>query len=647
MTDEVRQIFVDKHNEYRSLIAKGLAVNKVGGFAPKAARMFKVIYDCDVEQTMANWAKTCQTWQAPSKDRNGYGQNRFSIRPIEPNKTIVAIKAVDNWFSQLAQIGVPQQNVLNLNVFYRGVWYYTQLAWQWSYKIGCAIQDCSSFTYAGCEYNPSGNILGSMIYEIGEPCKVDADCKCTGCTCSADEALCVQPSATTKKPTSDNSLTQDPIEVPVNYKAKWPAKPAHCNLDNGMTDEARQTFLDMHNAYRSMIAKGLAKDPLGGFAPKAARMMKMIYDCDVEQTMMEWAKTCQTWQAPSSARKGYGQNRFSIRPIEPNKTIVAEKAVNNWFSQLAQKGVPQENMLNLNVFYRGVWYYTQLAWQWSYQLGCAVVDCNGFTYAGCEYNPSGNFLGSMIYEIGEPCKTDADCKCEGCGCSPEEALCVPGVIPIKPVYWVPPEKIETHCDLDNGMTDELRQLWLNWHNQYRSLIAKGQAKNKTGYAPKAARMLKMSYDCDAEASVMSWIKNCIFKHNPGKDRPGYGQSLWSGSGSIFKANMTQLAVWSVHSWFNELASYGVSKDNILHFQGFEDIGHYTALAWQNSHRVGCGVVYCKGWVITGCEYNPPGDVFGALIYEMGDPCTTDADCKCTGCKCSIEEALCIPPPTNT
>ncbi|PIO58872.1 hypothetical protein TELCIR_19682 [Teladorsagia circumcincta] len=108
--------------------------------------------------------------------------------------------------------------------------------------------------------------------------------------------------------------------------------------------------------------------------------------------MMEWAKTCQTWQAPSSARKGYGQNRFSIRPVEPNKTIVAEKAVNNWFSQLAQKGVPQQNMLNLNVFYRGVWYYTQIRFSLpgsgatSYQL--PVVDCNGFTYAGCEYNPS-------------------------------------------------------------------------------------------------------------------------------------------------------------------------------------------------------------------------------------------------------------------
>ncbi|PIO54515.1 SCP-like protein, partial [Teladorsagia circumcincta] len=217
---------------------------------------------------------------------------------------------------------------------------------------------------------------------------------------------------------------------------EWMKLPAaHCSLDNGMTDEARQKFVDKHNEYRSMIAKGQAKNPIGGFAPKAARMMKVIYDCDVEQTMMEWAKTCQTWQAPSSARKGYGQNRFSIRPVEPNQTIVAEKAVDNWFSQLGQKGVPQENKLDLQVFYRGVWYYTQLAWQWSYKIGCAVVDCKTFTYAGCEYSPSGNFLGSMIYEVGEPCQTDADCKCEGCGCSQEEALCVPGVIPIKPVYW--------------------------------------------------------------------------------------------------------------------------------------------------------------------------------------------------------------------
>ncbi|RCN27117.1 hypothetical protein ANCCAN_27151 [Ancylostoma caninum] len=46
--------------------------------------------------------------------------------------------------------------------------------------------------------------------------------------------------------------------------------------ENGMTDEVRQKFLDMHNYYRSKVAKGLAKDGAGGYAPKAARMKKMV-----------------------------------------------------------------------------------------------------------------------------------------------------------------------------------------------------------------------------------------------------------------------------------------------------------------------------------------------------------------------------------
>ncbi|VDO66647.1 unnamed protein product [Haemonchus placei] len=50
----------------------------------------------------------------------------------------------------------------------------------------------------------------------------------------------------------------------------------HCNLTNEMTDEARKMFLRMHNKFRSLVARGKAGDALGGFAPKAAKMMKMI-----------------------------------------------------------------------------------------------------------------------------------------------------------------------------------------------------------------------------------------------------------------------------------------------------------------------------------------------------------------------------------
>ncbi|PIO64432.1 hypothetical protein TELCIR_13940 [Teladorsagia circumcincta] len=51
---------------------------------------------------------------------------------------------------------------------------------------------------------------------------------------------------------------------------------ASCSLNNGMTDEARQMFVDKHNEYRSLVAKGLAANPIGGFAPKAARMLKVF-----------------------------------------------------------------------------------------------------------------------------------------------------------------------------------------------------------------------------------------------------------------------------------------------------------------------------------------------------------------------------------
>ncbi|KAK6012325.1 SCP-like protein [Ostertagia ostertagi] len=86
------------------------------------------------------------------------------------------------------------------------------------------------------------------------------------------------------------------------------------------------------------------------------------------------------------------------------------------------------------------------------------------------------------------------------------------------------------CSDADGMNDELRQVFVDQHNMYRSQIAKGQAKNKLGgYAPKAARMLKMTYDCDVEANTMQYVKKCVFEHarysRRSTDRDGSG--LWT------------------------------------------------------------------------------------------------------------------------
>ncbi|KAK5966511.1 hypothetical protein GCK32_014847 [Trichostrongylus colubriformis] len=64
-------------------------------------------------------------------------------------------------------------------------------------------------------------------------------------------------------------------------------QPSTCSRSNGMTEELRKVVVDEHNKYRSLVAKGLAPNPVaGGNAPKAARMFKMSYDCSVEDKMV-------------------------------------------------------------------------------------------------------------------------------------------------------------------------------------------------------------------------------------------------------------------------------------------------------------------------------------------------------------------------
>ncbi|EPB71949.1 shTK domain protein [Ancylostoma ceylanicum] len=59
-------------------------------------------------------------------------------------------------------------------------------------------------------------------------------------------------------------------------RTTFPKPKSQTCRDNGMTQEVRQMFLNMHNRYRSMVAKGEAIDGAGGYAPRAASMKKMV-----------------------------------------------------------------------------------------------------------------------------------------------------------------------------------------------------------------------------------------------------------------------------------------------------------------------------------------------------------------------------------
>ncbi|XGW02544.1 hypothetical protein V3C99_014521 [Haemonchus contortus] len=188
-------MFVDKHNEYRSLIAKGLAHNNLGGFVPKAARMMKVSYNCEIEANAVEWAKDCTLGYNSLAQTNQWGYNVHSLLP-NINKTEAAAESVEAWFNELKEYGAPQDNVFSMEVYNQNVIQeYAQLAWQSSNQIGCGIFSCwnGASTFVACEYNPGGNFIGEVIYAMGDPCTTDEDCQCTGCVCSKDEALCIAP----------------------------------------------------------------------------------------------------------------------------------------------------------------------------------------------------------------------------------------------------------------------------------------------------------------------------------------------------------------------------------------------------------------------------------------------------------------------
>ncbi|KAK5979324.1 C-type single domain activation associated secreted protein ASP3 [Trichostrongylus colubriformis] len=179
----------------------------------------------------------------------------------------------------------------------------------------------------------------------------------------------------------------------------WAAWAGSCPKWKGMSDDVRWAFVNKHNEYRSLVAKGNAPNPrYGGFAPKAARMFKVSYDCDIEKNMMAWIEKCQWGHSPRSARQGLGENLWMISLPDYDKWESAVNATGSWFDELRQFGVPVDNVFSVDVSRKGVGHYTQLVSQRSDRIGCAVKSCPGMTYAGCQYKEPGNFINSYIYE---------------------------------------------------------------------------------------------------------------------------------------------------------------------------------------------------------------------------------------------------------
>ncbi|VDP38506.1 unnamed protein product [Heligmosomoides polygyrus] len=427
-------------------------------------------------------------------------------------------------------------------------------------------------------------------------------------------------------------------------------------------DDSRDFVLLYHNVLRQNIARNLqsynfGKSKLG----PASNMYELAWDCKLEGAAEKIVDTCDEKATDVYAQNGVkfrGDKRYNAMSNFMDAMTMFTGDL--WFYEGTITNVFKD--ANLSKF-------ANIAHSKTTKMGCSYNWCeNDKFFVVCLYNRLGNRLGNVLWEEGKHCLKNEECTTyPGSTCN-SQGLCVDAAhadgvyereekeeiqttAPAE-IIIANPEGIIGDCPTDSGMTNEVRKVLLDKHNGYRTLVAKGEAENplgsSTGYAPRAARMRKMVYDCNIEVNAMKHADGCKFGHSSGASRPGLGENIWAMWGPA-NYPLLRAAADATSSWFSELKKPGMPEDNRLTMEVWnrpEAIGHYTQIVWQSTYHLGCGLRNCPGnMCLAVCQYGPPGNYLNSLVYEIGDPCQVDGDCKCIGCKCSMEEAMCIMPPS--
>ncbi|ETN82517.1 SCP-like protein [Necator americanus] len=190
LSKEVRQSFIQKHNALRSNLARGREKNGKYELAPPAANIQKMKYDCAIEASALNHAKTCSTSLSHPSDRPGLKENIIHIKSHDLDEVTAASKAMDKWWSELAVSGVRSDMLFTSRIRHRIsniVTHWSKMAWHYNSRLGCAIHRCKKTYSVVCHYGPGGNVVGEYIYRVGAVCSA---CP-SGTRCDKNTGLCV------------------------------------------------------------------------------------------------------------------------------------------------------------------------------------------------------------------------------------------------------------------------------------------------------------------------------------------------------------------------------------------------------------------------------------------------------------------------
>ncbi|XP_067415206.1 glioma pathogenesis-related protein 1-like [Emydura macquarii macquarii] len=148
-------------------------------------------------------------------------------------------------------------------------------------------------------------------------------------------------------------------------------------------------------------------------------------------------------------------------------------------------------------------------------------------------------------------------------------------------------------------------------------------KHRTAVRPAAANMQYMTWDAALARTARAWANKCLFKHSPYLEKkfmshphyPDVGENIWTGNYRIFSVSK------AIEFWNNEVKDYNFQTRKCT-----KTCGHYTQVVWDNSHKVGCAVVFCRSAAGIRnaahfiCNYAPSGN-YPRKPYKAGQSCS--------------------------
>uniref|UniRef100_A0A0K0DDB4 SCP domain-containing protein n=1 Tax=Angiostrongylus cantonensis TaxID=6313 RepID=A0A0K0DDB4_ANGCA len=157
ISDRFRTVALRAHNKFRSLVARGLAINGeyLDEKAPPSSRMYRLKYDCTAEQLALDSVRTCSKRLSSPASRPGYDENIHVLGTTTIDSLEVIQNAVATWSSELETNGIPSDMIFTYPVSQRRqkmVLRVTKIIWGTNRNVGCATRNCDGFYFTSCMY---------------------------------------------------------------------------------------------------------------------------------------------------------------------------------------------------------------------------------------------------------------------------------------------------------------------------------------------------------------------------------------------------------------------------------------------------------------------------------------------------------------